>query len=175
LWKFSGARISLTEHNLQRQRGADSCPESFLCYDLPITMRLLRTMFLLVLATSLVLSCASDTAPPPTPVPTPVKAPDESAALTALMDINRAQSDFIRRTRRYAQTFDELIADHLLTAEPTVEGTGYEFHMRPSPDAVSYTVTATPSTAESRHFFTDQTGTIHAESGKPATDKSPAI
>ena len=134
-------------------------------------MGLLRTIFLLVLAMPLLLSCGSDTTLPPTPV----KAPDEPAALSALREINRAQADFIRRTRRYAQSFDELIADHLLSAEPTVEGTGYEFRMRPSPDAVSYTVTATPNTPESRHFFTDQTGTIYVESGKPATAESPGI
>jgi hypothetical protein len=143
----------------------------FLCYDLQVTMRLFRTIFLLVLMMPLIVSCASDTTSPPAPV----KAPDEPAALTALKDINRAQADFIRRTRRYAQTFEELIADHLLSEEPKVDATGYEFRMRPSPDAVSYTLTATPNAPESRYFFTDQTGTIRVESGKPATAESPGI
>ena len=134
-------------------------------------MRLIRTILPLLLAAAL-LSCGVDIVPTS---PSAAKAPDEAAALTALREINRAQSDFIRRTRRYAQTFEELIADHLLSAEPTVEGTGYEFRLRPSPDAVSYTVTATPSTPESRHFFTDQTGITRAESGKPATAESPGI
>jgi hypothetical protein len=133
-------------------------------------MKTLRTRITTLLAVSLFLlgACASsDTTAP--------KAPDEAAAVAALKEINRAQEDFIRRTRRYAQTFDELTVQHLLNAEPTVETTGYSFLLRPSPDAVSYTVAATPSALEARHFFTDQTGVIRSESGKPATSTSPGM
>lgn len=130
-------------------------------------METLRTVTIL-LAVSVLLSCSTETTPS-----SATKAPDEATALAKLEEINRAQEDFIRRTRRYAQTFDELIVQHLLSAEPTVDGTGYKFLLRPSPDAVSYTVTATPSAPEARHFFTDQTGVIRAESGKPATSTSP--
>ena len=104
-----------------------------------------------------------------------VKAPDEAAAIAALKEINRAQADFIRRTRRYPQSFNELIAEHLLTAEPTEEQTGYKFSLAPSPDAVSYTLKATPTSTGARHFFTDQTGVIRAEQDKPATVESPAL
>lgn len=120
-------------------------------------------IFVLALA-----GCAPDKpqAPPPKP-------PDEAAAVAALKDIHRAQGDFLRRTRRYAQTFNELIADYLLTAKPTVDGTGYDFLMLPSPDAASYTVKATPSEPGARHFFMDQSGTLRVETGKPASAESP--
>jgi hypothetical protein len=89
--------------------------------------------------------------------------------------VNQAQEDFIRRTRRYAQRYDELIAEHLLDAEPTRAATGYDFLLLPSPDAVHYTVTATPAAAGGRHFFTDETGVIRTETGKPAGAASPEI
>jgi len=132
-------------------------------------MRLIPGFLTLCLAASLLVSCsegkpAADIA---------VKAPDETAALAALKEINSAQADFIRRTRRYAQTTNELIADHLLTAEPKAEG--YTILMLPSPDAGSYTITATPNTPDARHFFTDKTGVIHAETGKAATAESGSV
>ena len=101
---------------------------------------------------------------------TTAKPPDEAAALSALKQINQAQADFIRRTRRYAQGTDELIADRLLSGTPAAEG--YSIRMLPSPDAGSYTVEATPSDPAARHFFTDKTGIIRAETGKPATAES---
>jgi hypothetical protein len=131
------------------------------------TQGMLSAAFLFV---SLILSCSPESRPS-----ADTKAPDEPAALATLKDINRAQADFIRRTRRYAQTFDELVAQHLMSAEPTVGGTGYEFLLRPSPDAVSYTVVATPTDGKARHFFMDQTGVIRGETGKPATATSPEI
>jgi hypothetical protein len=131
-------------------------------------MRIIPGILSLCLAVSLLVSC-SDEKPA---ADVAVKAPDETAALAALKEINSAQADFIRRTRRYAQTANELIADHLLSGEPKAEG--YAILMLPSPDAVSYTVTATPSTPDARHFFTDKTGVIHAEMGKPATAESPS-
>jgi len=128
---------------------------------------MLRTSLSLLLATALLLSCTG--APPPAPA----KPPDEAAAIAALKELNRAQADFIRRTRRYAQRTEELISEHLLTAEPSAEG--YTLTMLPSADAVRYTVKATPAKAEARHFFTDQTGVVRAETGKPATAESPEI
>ena len=62
---------------------------------------------------------------------------------------------------------DELIAEKLLTAAPGAEG--YRVIILPSPDAVSYTAEATPAVASARHFFTDKTGVIRGEIGKPAT------
>ena len=132
-------------------------------------MYITRRIFSLWIAASLLASCSSDKSA--TEVAT--KAPDEASALVALKDINTAQADFIRRTRRYAQTTKELIADRLLSGEPKVEG--YTIQMIPSPDAVKYTVTATPQTPDAPHFFTDETGTIRSERGKPATAESPGL
>lgn len=112
---------------------------------------------------------------PETKTAPPAKAPDESAAIEAIRQVTEAQTNFIRRTRRYAQTFDELIKDHLLNAEPKKADTGYDFLLLPSPDAESYTVTATPSAAGARYFYADQTGVLRAEKDKPATSASPAL
>jgi hypothetical protein len=131
-------------------------------------MRIIRGILSLWIAASLLVSCSSEK---PSAPEVAAKAPDETAATAALKDINRAQADFIRRTRRYAQSTDELIADRLLSGEPAADG--YTVQMLPSADAVSYTVTATPRTPDGRHFFTDKTGVIRAETGKPATPESP--
>jgi len=131
-------------------------------------MRIIRGILSLWIAASLLVSCSSEK---PSAPEVAAKAPDETAATAALKDINRAQADFIRRTRRYAQRTDELIADRLLSAEPAADG--YTIQMLPSADAVSYSVTATPRTPGGQHFFTDKTGVIRAETGKPATAGSP--
>ena len=139
------------------------------CYDLPVIMRVHR----IVLALPLILVtlwCCSET-----PTPAPVKAPDEKGAIEFLKQVNHAQGNFIQRTRRYAQSFNELIADRLIAAEPAEETLGYKISLYPSPDAVSYTLKATPSSPGTRHFFTDQTGIIRAAPDKPATAESPAI
>jgi hypothetical protein len=122
-------------------------------------------------ALGVLLSCSSET----TPVAPPAKAPDESAAIEALRQTTQAQTNFIRRTRRYAQTFDELVKDHLLNAEPKKADTGYEFLLLPSPDAESYTVTAAPGAPGARYFFADQTGILRVETDKPATSVSPEL
>jgi hypothetical protein len=132
-------------------------------------MYITRRIFPLWIAVSLLASCSSDKSA--TEVAT--KAADEASALVALKDINTAQADFIRRTRRYAQSTKELITDRLMSGEPKAEG--YTIQMIPSPDAVKYTVTATPQTPDARHFFTDETGTIRSERGKPATAESPGL
>jgi len=136
------------------------------CYDLPVIMRVHRIVLALPLIL-LVLSCTSE---PPAPPRDPKDL--EHAAIANLGEINRAQADFLRRTRRYAQSFNELIAERLMQAEPP-EDSGYKFSLYPSPDAVSYTLTATPLAPGARHFFTDQTGIIRAEQNKPATAGSP--
>ena len=130
-------------------------------------MRIISGILSLWIAASLLISCSGDK-----PAATEA-ATDEASALVALKDINSAQANFIRRTRRYAQTTNELITDRLLSGEPKVEG--YTIQMLPSADAVKYTVTATPKTPDARHFFTDETGTIRAETGKPATAESPGL
>jgi hypothetical protein len=129
----------------------------------------MKTILAALLAVVFLFACSSEQ---PQPAPTP---PNEQAAIDALKQVNQAQADFIRRTRRYAQTYDELIAQRLLNAEPTKAATGYDFLMLPSPDAVSYTLTATPSGPGVRHFFTDQTGVLRAAQDKPATADSPAF
>jgi len=132
-------------------------------------MHILRRMLSLWMAASLLAACSVKPATPDGAS----RAPDEAAALVALKDINSAQADFIRRTRRYAQTTNELIVDRLLSGEPRAEG--YTIQMLPSADAVRYTVTAAPQAPNARHFFTDETGTIRAETGKPATANSPGL
>ena len=113
----------------------------------------------------------------PAPAPAPPKAPDEPAALAAIAAINAGQKDYFGRNRRYALTYDELIEMLFLKEEPTVEKTGYDVKLRPAADAASYTVLAIPSTSSpsTRHFFSDQTGTIRAEQGKDANAQSPAV
>jgi len=132
-------------------------------------MRVRRILLVLPLI-ALVLWCCSES-----PAPAPVKKSDEKAALDAIKQINQAQADYIRRTRRYAQSFNELVTEHLMQAEPDEETIGYKFALYPSPDAVSYSLKATPSSPGARHFFTDQSGRIRAEADKPATAESPAV
>ena len=133
-------------------------------------MRIL-SLVMSAIAIGLLLSCSSETKPEAPPA----KAPDEMAAIEAIRKVTEAQTNFLRRTRRYAQTFDELIKEHLLTAEPKKADTGYDFLLLPSPDAESYTVTATPVAPGARYFFADQTGVLRAEKDKPATSASPAL
>jgi hypothetical protein len=139
------------------------------CYDLPVIMRV-QPIWLALPLSVLVLSCSQEPAQLEA-----TRTPDEAAAIQALKEVNRAQADFIRRTRRYPQSFNELIAEHLLNTEPTEEQTGYRFSLAPSPDAVSYTLKATPASPGARHFFTDQTGVIRSELDKPATAESPEV
>ena len=131
----------------------------------------MKTLVAALLAMVAMVSCSESPAPAIDPT---VKTPDEQAAVAGLKAVNQAQADFIRRTRRYAQTYNELIADHLLDREPTKASTGYNFLMLPSPDAVSYTLTAAPSVPGARYFFTDLTGVIRGETDKAATAQSPA-
>jgi hypothetical protein len=132
-------------------------------------MRLWRSVLILAIV---VLSgaCSSQPAAPPSPPKV-----DESGTIQTLKNVNQAQADFIHRTRRYAQSFDELKAQHLMNAEPDEQTLGYKFQLHPSADAVSYTLTATPADAAVRYFFTDQTEVIRSETGKPATAESPAV
>jgi hypothetical protein len=122
---------------------------------------------------SLSLSTSCNTSPEPAPEVTP----DENAVIETLKAVNRAQQDFIRRTRRYALTYDELVEAYLLKERPSGENTGYDVTLKPSPDAVSYTVIATPRSERERyrHFFTDKTGVIRSEIGRAATAESPEV
>ena len=133
-------------------------------------MRRPRIAVCFCIAVLLLVSCAGEK---PATSDIAAKPPDEAAALAALKAINGAQADFIRRTRRYAQITNELITDRLLSEEPSAEG--YTIQLLPSADAVSYTATATPRTPGGKYFFTDKTGVIRVETGKPATAESPAL
>ena len=106
-----------------------------------------------------------------------VKAPDETAVLDAISKINEAQSNYFERNRRYALTLDELVDARLLKDIPTTSQMGYDFTLRPAADAQTYRMSVNPANAQSaaRHFLTDQTGTVRAESGKDATADSPKI
>jgi hypothetical protein len=105
------------------------------------------------------------------------KAPDENAALDAIAKINEAQSTYFKLNRRYALTFDELLDAHLLKSEPTAAQTGYDFNLRPAADAQTYKLLVNPAAPSpaTRHFFSDQSSAVHAESGKDATPDSPKI
>jgi hypothetical protein len=134
---------------------------------------MLRTVLAFGFALALLAACG----PRPEESAPPLPAPDEAAAIAALKAVNQAQQDFIRRTRRYAQTYQELVDAHLLAEAPAVAKTGYEITMRPSPDAVSYTLAARPGRPDppARQFFTDNTGVIRAELGREPTAASPEI
>ena len=132
-------------------------------------------MFLMLAA------CGGETtAPQPqvqTAPPAPSKVPDENAALDALTKVNDAQSFHFKRNRRYALALDELVESRDLKSEPSTSDTGYQFNLRPTADAQTYTLTAVPASPSpmARHFFTNQTGVIRAEQGKDADVQSPAI
>src|SRR5688572_33114611 len=133
-------------------------------------MRIMKTLIAL-LTLAVLFACSSENKP----APPPSKAPDELAAIEAIRQVTEAQTNFIRRTRRYAQTFEELINEKLLNAEPKKADTGYDFLLLPSPDAVHYSVTATPSAAGARYFFADDTGVVRVEKDKAATSASPEL
>jgi len=118
-------------------------------------------------------ACGADTSP----TPAATRAPDETAALDVLHKAGEAQATYFKINRRYALTFDELVEAHLLSADPSTVQTGYDFKLRPAADAQTYRLLVVPgnSTTGARHFFTDQTGVIRAESGKEASADSPEV
>ena len=136
-----------------------------------------------MVAALLLVACSNG--PPPTmqtntqPAgsPPPPKPPDENAALEGIKKVIDAQATYFKVNRRYALTFDELTEAHFLAAEPAAAQTGYEFKLRPAADAQTYKLQISPSAVSgtARFFYTDNTGTIHAETGKDATAESPAI
>ena len=116
-------------------------------------------------------------ATPAAPTASSAKAPDEQAALDAIGKIKEAQATYFKLNRRYALTFDELTEAHLLSSEPTPEQTGYDFNLRPAADAQTYKLSVAPAapSTTARHFFSDQSGDVHAEIGKDAAPDSPKI
>ena len=144
------------------------------------TMRM-RLWQILVFAT--LLGCGTNPAPgtqtaAPASVPAAPSAnpPNEDAALDAIKKINQAQSDYFKRNRRYALSFDELVEAHMLASEPSAAQTGYDFKLRPAADAQTYKLLVSPAAkSPARYFFTDQSGTVRADAGKEATEDSPQI
>lgn len=104
-------------------------------------------------------------------------AANETAALDAISKINDAQANYFRRNRRYALNFDELVEAHLLNADPAASPSGYDFKLRPAADAQTYKLSVNPigSSATARHFFTDESGAVHADAGKDASADSPKL
>jgi hypothetical protein len=102
---------------------------------------------------------------------------DEAAAVRTIGEINKAQAAYMTRNRRYALTYEELIEGHFLQQEPSKDSLGYEIRLRPSPDAASYRIVATPVSASPtvRQFFSDKSGVIRAETGKEADATSPEV
>jgi uncharacterized lipoprotein YmbA len=105
------------------------------------------------------------------------KPPDETAALDAIAKINDAQTNYFRRNRRYAISLDELVDAHLLNSVPSASQTGYDFSLRPAADAQTFKLAVNPTVAAAtaRHFFSDESGAVRAETGKDATTDSPKI
>src|SRR6516225_5799293 len=115
-------------------------------------------------------------APGSAPAPPSANSPNENVALDAIKKINQAQSDYFKRNRRYALSFDELVEARMLVSEPSAAQTGYDFKLRPAADAQTYKLLVSPTTrSPARYFFTDQTGSVRAETGKDATEDSPQI
>jgi hypothetical protein len=135
---------------------------------------MVRASFLLAI---LLMASGCGQRPEESVTPASPKVSDEAAAVAMLKLINQAQQDFIRRTRRYALTFDELVEARLLSARPDPLTTGYNVRLRPSPDAVSYTVIATPANPgpSARHLFSDNTGKVRAEADHEASAASPEV
>ena len=106
------------------------------------------------------------------------KPPDESAALDAVRKTNEAQATYFKMNRRYALTYEELVQARLLASEPSPAQIGYDFKLRPAADAQTYKLVVIPgdsSASSARRFFLDQSGVIHAETGKEATADSPEV
>ena len=124
--------------------------------------------------------CGCNNAPAPEPANSgaaAAKPADENAAIRVLGEINQAQADYMKRNRRYALTYEELIESHLMQQEPSQDATGYAIRLRPTADAATYRVSAAPvtPTAASRYFYTDHTGIIRGETGQEAGAGSPEI
>jgi hypothetical protein len=144
-------------------------------------MTAVKTRFILVISAMLLFGCGN-TAPATQSnnasgaAAASAKPLDERSALDMIAKINEAQATHFKLNRRYALTFEELIDAHLLTGEPTKSQTGYTFKLRPAADAQTYKMSIDPEgVPEARHFVTDQTGVIHAETGKEATMESPKL
>jgi hypothetical protein len=120
-------------------------------------------------------TAANQTAPAAQPAAT--KAPDESSTLDTIAKINDAETNYFRRNRRYALSFEELVDAHLLNSVPVPNQLGYDFTLRPSADAQTYKLSVNPTgnSPGARHFYTDESGAIHAEAGRDATADSPKI
>jgi hypothetical protein len=139
-----------------------------------------RLFFVLVLLLPAFGGCSETPPPEQAAAPAaiaPAKPPDEAAAIQAIASVNRAQADYMLRNRRYALTYEELIEGFFLREEPAAGTLGYDVKLRPSADAVRYTILAVPSipSPTTRHFFSDQTGEIRAEQGRDANAQSPTI
>ena len=135
----------------------------------------LATLFLLLASCS---SSTQTTSTTSAPAPAPAaKAPDEAAALKIVKDTVNAETDYFKRNRRYALTYEELVDAHLMMEEPSTTATGYEFKLRPAANAQSYKLLANPANPSptTKFFFTDQKGEIKAEQGKEATADSPNV
>jgi len=134
--------------------------------------RLLPIVIALVLA-----GCTGSpekTAATPTTAPVPA---DDAAAVRVLRQVNTAQAAYLKRNRRYALSYDELVQAHLIDADPAKSAAGYEINLRPSADAESYTMAAIPLTpaANTKFFYTDKSGVIRVEQGKEANASSPPL
>jgi len=108
---------------------------------------------------------------------------DEAQALSALKAILSAEMAYFAETAKGYATFDELVAHHYLkpvfrSERPIVAGYSFTLSVLGSTDAkrpsFSFHVNADPVTGTGRrHFYMDDTGSIHFNVSGPATDKDP--
>ena len=102
----------------------------------------------------------------------------EESAFEAMGTIHSGQEMFFETNGRYAFSVQELIAADL--ADPvlgSVTVTGYRYRFIVEGDMSQYVVEAIPimNPDTKRHFYTDVSGIIREERGRPATERSPEL
>jgi hypothetical protein len=97
----------------------------------------------------------------------------EAMTIAIMREINAAQQQFLKLSKRYAGTIEELIDLKFLKTDPS-EIPHTRFQLAVALDGTKYQLTAGPRTPEpdDRFFYSDQTGEIRSELGKPATEAS---
>jgi len=110
------------------------------------------------------------------------KAANESSAIGSMRTINTAQTTFLSTTGNNVAYAADLAAlstasliDTALAASATTPKSGYKFVLTGTDTNTKYNVVSTPeANGGTRHFYTDETGVIRADS-KAADDKSKPI
>ena len=106
-----------------------------------------------------------------------IRKDSQSAALTAVRQIDEAQASFMATRRRYAITIEELVEQIMLPEDPSRSDLGYNIYMRGSPNADRYSIIAEPTSGvgAKRAYFSDGSGLIRWALGEPATADSTVL